>query len=181
MLTLVAQFTPIEASDGRVYSVQACGRQRKDGLWVGWLAFFDAHGGAKRTARETVQPTQAALEYWATGLTEVYLDGALRRAVAAAPPVAVTAPADSVHDEAASTSDERAVTLDTIAARSLTAKTRDLVTVESALTGHVVAVDPGLARMTIRAGSHLVTVTMEPPGLEQVRVGQRVTVTLSRA
>src|SRR5262245_19668523 len=135
MLTLVAQFTPIEASDGRIYSVQACGVQRKDGLWVGWLAFFDAHGGAKRTARETVQPTQAALEYWATGLTEVYLDGALRRAVAAAPAVAVTAPADSVRDEAADTGDDRAETLDTIVALSLTTSTRDLLRVESALTG----------------------------------------------
>ncbi|MGH7387870.1 MAG: hypothetical protein ACREM3_00190 [Candidatus Rokuibacteriota bacterium] len=90
MTTLVTQFPPIEAGDGRVYSVQACGVHRHDGLWEGWLAFFDAHGGAWRTGRETVQPSQAALEYWASGLTPVYLDGALSRAAPVAPAVAVT-------------------------------------------------------------------------------------------
>ena len=33
-----------------------------------------------RTQRETTQPNLADLEHWATGLTPVYLDGALRRA-----------------------------------------------------------------------------------------------------
>jgi len=34
-----------------------------------------------RTPRETTQPNRACTAYWASGLTHVYLDGALRRAV----------------------------------------------------------------------------------------------------
>ncbi|HSE93661.1 MAG TPA: hypothetical protein VLF19_10170 [Methylomirabilota bacterium] len=94
MNTLVTQFSPIETSDGGVYSAQACGVQRDDGLWEGWLAFFDAHGRAWRAGRETVQPSQAALEYWASGLTPVYLEGALNRAVRVAPVAAVTPETD---------------------------------------------------------------------------------------
>jgi hypothetical protein len=35
-----------------------------------------------RSARETSQPNLTTLEYWATGLTPVYLEGALQRAMA---------------------------------------------------------------------------------------------------
>src|SRR5262245_1530581 len=34
-----------------------------------------------QTARETTQPNLADLEYWATGLTPIYLEGALNRAL----------------------------------------------------------------------------------------------------
>lgn len=95
MATLIAQFGSIMADGGTVYSVQACGVQREDGLWEGWLAFFDAAGRAWRTGRETVQPNRAALEYWASGLTAVYLEGAFGRAMRASPEDAVTRYADA--------------------------------------------------------------------------------------
>jgi hypothetical protein len=45
------------------------------------MEFDAATGGATlSTPRETTQPNLHDLEYWATGLTPVYLQGALRRA-----------------------------------------------------------------------------------------------------
>jgi hypothetical protein len=68
-------------SAGTVYRARVCGRQRADGTWEGWMEFDPVTGGATlRTARETTQPNLHDLEYWATGLTPVYLEGALRRA-----------------------------------------------------------------------------------------------------
>jgi hypothetical protein len=65
-----------------VYRARACGRQRYDGLWEGWIEFEPDDGSVPlRTARETTQPTLATLEYWAAGLTPVYLEGALSRAI----------------------------------------------------------------------------------------------------
>jgi len=64
------------------YRVRACGRQRDDGLWEGWVEFEPDDGSVPlRTPRETTQPTLAALDYWAAGLTSVYLEGALSRAL----------------------------------------------------------------------------------------------------
>jgi hypothetical protein len=42
----------------------------------GWFEFL-AHDGSAvlRSERETTQPTVADLEYWATGITPVYLEG----------------------------------------------------------------------------------------------------------
>jgi hypothetical protein len=70
----------VAETSGRVYSARVCGRQRADGTWEGWIEFDPVTGGATlRTARETTQPNLHDLEYWATGLTPVYLEGALRR------------------------------------------------------------------------------------------------------
>jgi hypothetical protein len=67
--------------DGRAYVVRARGEQREDGLWEGWLEFLPDDGGVTlATGRETTQPNLTDLEYWATGLTPVYLEGALERA-----------------------------------------------------------------------------------------------------
>jgi len=69
--------------DGKRWTSSACGRIADDGLWEGWIEFtaIDGSGVRIRTRRETEQPNRAALFYWATGLTHVYLDGALRRAI----------------------------------------------------------------------------------------------------
>jgi hypothetical protein len=63
------------------YFPQAVGRQRKDGLWEGWIEFVAA-GGYRSidSGRETTQPNRRALDYWAQGLTRAYLQGALGRA-----------------------------------------------------------------------------------------------------
>jgi hypothetical protein len=94
--------SPLTVPDGRVYTAQACGRVREDGIWEGWLEFVP-HDGSEvlRSTRETTQPKQTDLEYWAAGLTPVYLRGALERTLTP-PPVVVEAPVvSSVYDEPA--------------------------------------------------------------------------------
>jgi hypothetical protein len=67
--------------DGEDVQSRACGRERSDGMWEGWIEFEFANGKVVRTPRETSQPNRADLVYWATGLTSVYLEGALHRAL----------------------------------------------------------------------------------------------------
>jgi hypothetical protein len=70
---------------GAMYFAQAAGRQREDGLWEGWLEFIPEResGRPLSSERETTQPKRSDLEYWAQGLTRVYLQGALVRALSA--------------------------------------------------------------------------------------------------
>ena len=76
---------PLRTTGGRVYTVRACGRERIGGTWEGWLEFVPDDGTeVLRSGRETTQPNLVDLEYWATGLTPVYLEGALERAGLAA-------------------------------------------------------------------------------------------------
>ena len=68
--------------NGREFIARACGRECADGHWEGWLEFVPFDGGVViRSARETTQPNRVDTEYWATGLTPIYLEGALRRAL----------------------------------------------------------------------------------------------------
>ncbi|HET9983226.1 MAG TPA: hypothetical protein VFQ38_06555 [Longimicrobiales bacterium] len=79
------------APDGRAYLAQACGRAREDGSWEGWIEFHPVDGRTPvRTGRETTQPGRDELAYWATGLGNAYLDGALERALR--PPLAPREP-----------------------------------------------------------------------------------------
>ena len=76
-------------SDGTPYEARACGRAREDGLWEGWIEFAPPGSGEPiRTGRETTQPNEADIRYWATGLTGPYLEGALARAEGPAAPAA---------------------------------------------------------------------------------------------
>jgi len=93
--------------DGHAYTSRSCGRQRSDGLWEGWLEFVPSDGTpVLRSARETTQPKLQDLAYWASGLTRVYLEGALERtlnppleaATAPPPPPAYDAPAPRTID-----------------------------------------------------------------------------------
>jgi hypothetical protein len=74
---------PIRADNGVSYIARVCGTQADDGLWQGWIEFvpLDGDGPVLRTPRETTQPNRIDTEYWATGLTPVYLEGALWRAL----------------------------------------------------------------------------------------------------
>ena len=66
----------------RRYKAQACAAPVASGQWHGWLEFIDIDSGdALRSGRETTQPNKADTLYWATGLTAVYLEGALARAL----------------------------------------------------------------------------------------------------
>ena len=52
------------------------------GIWQGWLEFDPQQRGQPlRSQRETTQPNRTDTLYWAGGLTPVYLEGALRRAL----------------------------------------------------------------------------------------------------
>jgi hypothetical protein len=76
--------TPI-VQRGRAWTVEAWGEQREVGRWEAWLVFMPVDGGVPLgTSRETSQSSRAALEYWATGLEPIYLEGAFSRAIDAA-------------------------------------------------------------------------------------------------
>lgn len=94
---------PIEGENGILYIARVVGAEADDGLWQGWIEFVPLYGEGDvvRSPRETTQPNRADLEYWATGLTPVYLEGALRRALN---PLQVRPPApkpEPVYDEPA--------------------------------------------------------------------------------
>ncbi len=90
--TLLQFPVPVVGRDGTEYKARACGAEQPGGLWEGWLEFVPLHRGqAVRTSRETTQPNRIDAKYWASGLSAVYLEGALERAlhptrVVAAPP-----------------------------------------------------------------------------------------------
>jgi hypothetical protein len=73
---------PVIDPAGATYFAQAVGAKRPDGRWEGWLEFIGADENARSicTDRETTQPNRADLDYWAQGLSMVYLQGALARA-----------------------------------------------------------------------------------------------------
>jgi len=87
--TLVEFHAHITSADGVVYTARACGGEMPDGRWQGWVEFTPLGGGRSiRSGRETTQPNRRDTEYWASGLTPIYLEGALARALGK--PVAVT-------------------------------------------------------------------------------------------
>lgn len=82
MAEVLVQFAePVVARDGNRYGARACGAEARDGMWQGWIEFLPLTGGAAiRSGRETTQPNRQDTAYWATGLTPIYLEGALERA-----------------------------------------------------------------------------------------------------
>ena len=83
MPEVLLQFsTPVAGPDGRLYEARAIGAETADGLWNGWIEFSAGDGGELvATDRETTQPNRTDTVYWATGLTHIYLEGALIRAL----------------------------------------------------------------------------------------------------
>src|SRR5215510_13243482 len=95
--TLLQYQKPVLAVDGSVYEARACGRPMDGGMWEGWIEFVPMDGGAPmRSGRETTQPNRVDTEYWATGLTQVYLEGALRRTLYTPVTVVTTPPQPAV-------------------------------------------------------------------------------------
>ena len=94
----------IDDESGREYIARACGHECPDGHWEGWLEFEPLDGGVVvRSARETTQPNRVDTEYWATGLTPIYLEGALARALAPVETVERVIDARPTYDEPATT------------------------------------------------------------------------------
>jgi hypothetical protein len=73
---------PLITGGTRVYRPRAYGDPQPDGTWGGWLVFFPLDGGrAIASNRETTQTSFGGLVHWASTLTDVYLSGALDRAL----------------------------------------------------------------------------------------------------
>lgn len=83
MAEVLTEFTePVSSADGKSYIARACGDEMSDGMWQGWIEFVPIGDGEPvRSARETTQPNRLDTEYWATGLTPIFLEGALSRAL----------------------------------------------------------------------------------------------------
>jgi len=70
----------VTSDAGKNYMARVCGAEMAGGTWQGWIEFIPlGDGDPIRSARETTQPNRQDTAYWATGLTPVYLQGALRR------------------------------------------------------------------------------------------------------
>ena len=88
MAEVLVQFTEPIVADGVAYRANACGAPTSDGLWQGWIEFTPTSGGPSiRSRRETTQPNRVDAVYWATGLTPIYLEGALQRTLRPRTPV----------------------------------------------------------------------------------------------
>jgi hypothetical protein len=65
------------------YHTRVVGRRAEDGMWEGWMEFVANAGtsdGPFISAVESRQPEREHLAYWASGLSLVYMEGALERA-----------------------------------------------------------------------------------------------------
>jgi hypothetical protein len=82
MVEVLASFTAPVRDDFGLYYARAIGRPAPDHQWEGWIEFVPADGGGEVLVSpvESRQPERQHLAYWASGLTPVYLEGALRRA-----------------------------------------------------------------------------------------------------
>ena len=82
MAEVLASFTTPVRDSSVSYFARAVGRLAPDRRWEGWLEFVPADGGSDVLVSpvESRQPERQFLAYWASGLTPVYLEGALRRA-----------------------------------------------------------------------------------------------------
>lgn len=79
--TLLDFQIPVSGSDGSTYLARAVAAEVPGGNWQGWIEFTPVDGGEPLCSpRETTQPNRTDVVYWATGLTSVYLEGALSRA-----------------------------------------------------------------------------------------------------
>jgi len=82
MADVLIRFSGQVRDGAAAFRAQACGARMSDGRWTAWIEFIPFDGGEPlRSPRETIQPNRTDVEYWATGLTPVYLEGALRRAL----------------------------------------------------------------------------------------------------
>jgi len=88
MAEVFAELQGVVSGSGGRFTARVCGAPIGDHGWQGWIEFAALEDGeVYRTPRETTQPSRAALEYWATGLTDTYFEGALDRALSPRPVV----------------------------------------------------------------------------------------------
>jgi hypothetical protein len=82
MAELLVSYDTLVSDEFGAYQARAIGRQAADRMWEGWLEFVpsDGRGEVLVSGVESRQPERDHLVYWATGLTPIYLEGALQRA-----------------------------------------------------------------------------------------------------
>jgi hypothetical protein len=74
---------PIAHTKG-TFHARVVGRYAEDGMWEGWMEFVPASPGGGEVVVSSVesrQPEREHLQYWADGLTVVYAEGSLDRAL----------------------------------------------------------------------------------------------------
>jgi hypothetical protein len=100
MAEVLVQFQEPISAEGKFYVARVCGRAAPDGDgWEGWIEFVPGDGSeVLRSRRETRQSSRADLLYWATGLTQVYLEGSLERTLAPERPVRIAVTAAPAYD-----------------------------------------------------------------------------------
>ncbi len=82
MAELLASYAAAVRDDFGTFYARAVGRLAPDNMWEGWVEFVpvDGVGDVLITGVESRQPEREHLVYWASGLSAVYLEGALHRA-----------------------------------------------------------------------------------------------------
>ena len=81
MATLLQQFEVPIRCNGETFITYLHGRETQKGSWEAWLVFERVPDGRRFTSPvETTQSNAQAVIYWATGLSNSYFEGALRRA-----------------------------------------------------------------------------------------------------
>jgi hypothetical protein len=100
MAEVLMQFQePVSGPGGSFYTARVCGRPAPDGGWEGWIEFVPGDGSpALRSQRETRQHDRDSLLYWATGLTQIYLEGSLARTLEPARPPRPAVPVEPAYD-----------------------------------------------------------------------------------
>ena len=79
MADIIHTFAEPFVFDDLPFAVRVVGRPAGT-VWEGWLEFVAPDDEVFVTPRETTQPDRRALEYWASGLSPTYFEGAYRRA-----------------------------------------------------------------------------------------------------
>jgi hypothetical protein len=116
MLALAHHYDELLTSAAGTYRARVYGEAQADGMWGGWLVFFPVGGGRViATDRETTQSSLADLSYWASGLTHLYLHGALERALQLQPEATLARELDRLESLEVS-AEARAETLESAAA-----------------------------------------------------------------
>ena len=83
MTNLMMQLSETVCDERGTFHPRVMARERSNGSWEGWLEFVPSdedRSGIYVTQIETHQRDRMTMEYWASGLTGVYAEGALARA-----------------------------------------------------------------------------------------------------
>ena len=84
MAELLMAFEQPVRDESDSYHVRAVGHRAHDGMWEGWFEFIPMEAREAQvvvSSTESRQPAREHLEYWAQGLSVVYAEGALERAL----------------------------------------------------------------------------------------------------